>query len=430
MRSRGRPCRPGRGPGWGTWRASRAPRRPRPPRRASPGGPGRPDRRRTGRSLARHEREVGVAEVARPPAERQRVEGDDDRGVAGSGRALDEARGDLLVADPSRAGTSAAPGRRLGHLLERVRGRGGEDEGNAQRGRGPRGGELALGMRDREDADRREEERQRRPRPEHLDREAPLGVPTRHPRAQPIPLERRPVRPDRRLGAAPPACSQRSRRERLLRPPLPFLRRDGPGGLARGVDRVLDRAPSIAIAPRSYGARAARRRRASPPRESSPTGTTFMPCSPRRKTFSIAAFDERTSATKPRIPASPRVLDRPGMEQPAQPGALPLGIDEVARRRRGPSRGRGSSSSTRRHARAREARRRRRRPSPRRSPRWRSGRRLVGERRQPAEETRAHVLLAQRKNSSWRATRCPSYIGRSQGSRPSRSRTSRSPPTG
>ena len=48
-------------------------------------------------ALPAEKRQVRVPQVARTPAERQRVERDDDRGVAGGLRAADEARADLAV---------------------------------------------------------------------------------------------------------------------------------------------------------------------------------------------------------------------------------------------------------------------------------------------------------------------------------------------
>ena len=76
-------------------------------------------------TLAADERQVRVAQVARPPAERERVERDDDRAVARLLGARDEAGADVAVRDPVELEPARATG--LGDLFERM-GRGARDD--------------------------------------------------------------------------------------------------------------------------------------------------------------------------------------------------------------------------------------------------------------------------------------------------------------
>src|SRR6059036_2953850 len=73
-------------------------------------------------TLTAEERQVCVTQVTRPPAERQRVEGDDDRGVSRSLCPLDEARADLAVVDPVELEPARCIPHYLCDLLDRVRG--------------------------------------------------------------------------------------------------------------------------------------------------------------------------------------------------------------------------------------------------------------------------------------------------------------------
>ena len=113
--------------------------------------------------------------------------------------------------------------------------------GMLERGGGARDGQLALRMSDREHADRREEERRRRLRAEHLHREVALRVAGEHPRLDAAPLEGLAVRADRRLPARTAGdVAERAGIELLLGQRLPLLGRHRPLRLAGDVDGVLD----------------------------------------------------------------------------------------------------------------------------------------------------------------------------------------------
>ena len=192
------------------------------------------------------EGQVAVPEIAVAPAERERVERDDDRAVAGGRGPVDEAAGELAVAPTSRAGTTAARPR--------------------ARRRRPRAGST---RRSRGSSARRSPSRRVRPRARPRDgrsrarrpgragtarssagraprSRAPARWPAKHPRPQAPPLERLPVRADRRLGAgAARDVVERALRERLARLLLPLLGRERPLRAAREVDRVLDLASGL-----------------------------------------------------------------------------------------------------------------------------------------------------------------------------------------
>ena len=88
--------------------------------------------------LAVQEREVAEPQVARAPAEDQRVERDDDRAVPGRPRAVDEAARDLAVAEPVELEPAGRLAELGGDVLERAstrRSRG----SSARRWRRPRG---------------------------------------------------------------------------------------------------------------------------------------------------------------------------------------------------------------------------------------------------------------------------------------------------
>ena len=179
--------------------------------------------------LALEEGEVAVAEVAVAPAERERVERDDDRPVAGRAGAVDEAAGQLAVGPPVELEPALRVAELGGDVLERRRRGAREDHRHAGRLRGARDPELGLGMDDREHADRAEQEGRGRAQAEHLDRELALGVARQHPRPQAAPLERLAVGPDRRLGAgAAGDVVERPLRERSRAPALPLLGRERP----------------------------------------------------------------------------------------------------------------------------------------------------------------------------------------------------------
>ena len=193
-------------------------------------------------AFALDERQVGVPQVARAPAERQRVERDDDRAVPGRLGALDEARADLAVVDP----VELEPARRagLGDLLDRVRRRAREQQRDAGGRRRPCATPTSAScVRDREHADRREQERRRRAAVPSTSTEmsrAALPVSIRGRIRQP--LERVEVRAHRRLGpGAARDVAEGAGVELLLGGALPVVRGDRPlGRLLRDVDRVLD----------------------------------------------------------------------------------------------------------------------------------------------------------------------------------------------
>src|SRR5262249_5029682 len=192
-------------------------------------------------ALPADEWEVRGAQVARPPAQDERVERDDDGAVAVRLGAPDEALADLTVIGPVELEPARRVAHRLRDLLDRVRGGAREDQRDAGRGGRARDGDLALVVRDREHADRREEKRGGRAGAEHLDREVALGGAAPHARAEATPLERLQVGAHRRLIAG--ATGDVVERPRLECHPcalLPVGVRDRPLGCSRDVDRVRD----------------------------------------------------------------------------------------------------------------------------------------------------------------------------------------------
>ena len=112
-----------------------------------------------GDALAFEERQVGVLQIARAPAEHPRVERDHDRFIAGVAGAGDEARAPGRDPWASTADTSGSPADRVGDVLDRVRRGGAEDERQPMRGGRATDGELAVGVDDRLHADGREQHR-------------------------------------------------------------------------------------------------------------------------------------------------------------------------------------------------------------------------------------------------------------------------------
>src|SRR5206468_3688478 len=116
-------------------------------------------------------------------------------------------------------------------------------------GRGSlRGADLGLLVRDRQHADRREEERRRRAHAQHVDRDVANRIARKHARADAPARERAQVRLHRLLGArAAGDVAEGTAVEFLLRGALPVRRGDRPlGRLLRDVDRVLDQRPAEA----------------------------------------------------------------------------------------------------------------------------------------------------------------------------------------
>ena len=153
------------------------------------------------KSFSLEERQVAVPEVARPPAERQGVDCQHDRAVPGGLDAPDETLRELGIAPPVELEPARWVDRR--NVLERRRGRAGEDERDAG---GPRGGcyrPLGVGMDDREDSDGREEERRRRVEAQHVDGEVALGRAGEHARPERSSPEGVDVGPHRLLRARP-----------------------------------------------------------------------------------------------------------------------------------------------------------------------------------------------------------------------------------
>ena len=191
-------------------------------------------------ALASDERQVCLAQVARPPAKGQRVERDDDRAVprllGSRARSSHRSRG----RSPSRAGTSA--GIRLGDLLDRMRRRTRDEHRHPRRGCRLADATSRAPRSDREHPDRREQKRRRRMQPEHVDRDVARGVAREHPRPNPPPRRTRrgsrassTRRPRRRRCSRTRRCRASPRRRVPSPPPDRPLRR-----LLRDVDRVLD----------------------------------------------------------------------------------------------------------------------------------------------------------------------------------------------
>ncbi len=191
-------------------------------------------------ALAGHEREVCLAQVTVAPAEDQRVECDDERPVACRLGPLHDAGHDVAIVDPVELEPPRRVAHRLGDLLDRVRGSAREHHRNAGRRGGTCDGELAVRVRDRQHADRREQERRRRACSQHLHGDIALAVSGQHPGTEPPALERFQVGPHRRLRAGPARdVVERAGLQGLGCARLPLLRRDRPRGLAGNVDRVL-----------------------------------------------------------------------------------------------------------------------------------------------------------------------------------------------
>ena len=207
-------------------------------------------------AFALDEREVGAAEVAGPPAEDGRVERDDDRREAVQAGPLEQAGDDLAVVDPVELEPARRAAHRLGDVLDRRRGGTGQAERDSERSGCACRSHFALLVGDREHTDRCEQERRRRLRAEHLDREIALGVAREHARLDAPALEGLAVRAHRGL-AARAACdvAERSRIELLLRQRLPFGGGNGPLRLPRDIDGVLDSGPVEAHAAASSFAR-------------------------------------------------------------------------------------------------------------------------------------------------------------------------------
>ena len=164
------------------------------------------------------EGEVGLLQVARLPADDRVVDREDDGGVPARLGAANEALGELAVGGPVElvpAGRLGAAG--LGHVLHRGRGRGGDDQRQAQRRGGARGRELALFVEDLLDADRRQQHRGGHRGSGHLRREV-AGRDVAHHAGDGAPRpERLQVRAHRVLGpGAAPDVGDRALLEGLL----------------------------------------------------------------------------------------------------------------------------------------------------------------------------------------------------------------------
>ena len=110
---------------------------------------------------ALEERKERAVEIARAPAHRVRVEGHDERAVAGGRRALEEAHRELAILRPVELVPAGTVARRPGDVLERRR-RGRADDEREADARGRAGDRrLAVRVDDRQHPDRREQRRAR-----------------------------------------------------------------------------------------------------------------------------------------------------------------------------------------------------------------------------------------------------------------------------
>ena len=116
------------------------------------------------------ERQIRLVEIARPPGQQRGVERDDQRGVT---RPPSARFRKLRVTSRSFAQYSwnqrSRVAHRLGDLLHRGAGGGGQDVRDALRRGGPGGGGLRVRMHDRQHADRRERQRRGQRAAQHLD---------------------------------------------------------------------------------------------------------------------------------------------------------------------------------------------------------------------------------------------------------------------
>ena len=152
-----------------------------------------------------HERQEREIEIARTPAEERRVECRDDCLAAAVFRAAHEAAHDLVGSAPVELEPAGAASHRGCTGLHGNRRLVREDERNALSGRASRCGEIAVCVRERQDADGREQERSREPPAEKLDTRVALRHVMEHARDDAPALECVAVRVDRALESGP-AC--------------------------------------------------------------------------------------------------------------------------------------------------------------------------------------------------------------------------------
>ena len=150
---------------------------------------------------AARERQVGEVEVARAPAEQVGVERHDDRFAAGCLGPAQQRGVEVVGGRPVELEQPRSGRRGIAHLLHRdgclIRERVRDAEGC----RGPRHGEVGVGVGDLHDAERREQERRRAARAEEVDRQVARRDVAQRPRPHLPAIERGAVGGDRALGA-------------------------------------------------------------------------------------------------------------------------------------------------------------------------------------------------------------------------------------
>ena len=234
-------------------------------------------------ALAERERQVAQVEVARPPAQHRRVEGDHERVAAGRLRPADQALDQLVGRRPVQLEPARRVAHRRGALLHRHRRLVGEDHRHARGDAAARAtARSASSCTSSSAPDRREQQRGGQPSSEQLDRGVAAADVAQHPGDDGPPVERRPVGPLRDLVArAAGHVGVGARVQRLLRPRLqrPHGRRHARGVAvhARPVDLVLPTATGARCGrPRGHRSQAnylpTRRATRPPPRD---RGETF-----------------------------------------------------------------------------------------------------------------------------------------------------------